>query len=240
MRTEFVQTSGVKTLLAGVTKAQQRGAREAGWITVQGDRGVGKTRALQWWSMRHQAVYLRMKAEWTPRWLLEELATELGLSVNERNKQALFGKVVAAVRTSETIIVLDEVELEKVRGKIRLLEILRDISDLTETEVIIGGDKDGIRHVLRYDQFASRVAVAVQFPAVTLDDARLLAERLAEVKIAPEVVAEIHRQSGGWLREAKNAVAEVERLARMNGLAEVTLDHVAGRPLCAGRTGKGK
>ncbi len=235
MRTsEFVQTSSAKAFLAAVSKAQQRGAREASWIAVRGERGLGKTRTLKWWAVRQSAVYLRFKTEWTGRWMLEELARELGLSADGR-KQDLFLRVVEAVRQGQIIIVLDEVELAKVRSKIKLLELLRDISDLTEMEVILGGDEAGINHVMRYDQFSSRVAARAQFTPATPSDIRLMCDKLAEVAIADDLAAEILRQSGGYLREAKNAIAEVERWAAANDAKQVGAGDLAGRALCAGR-----
>ena len=234
--TEFVQTSGVKAFLAAVTKAQQRGAREASWIAAKGERGLGKTRTLQWWALRQQAVYLRFKTEWTARWLLEELARELGLSAEACRKQDLFVRVVEAIRRQQVILVVDEIELLKVRGKIKLLELIRDISDLTEMEVVLAGDEAGINHVMRHDQFASRVASRAQFAPATAADIRLMCDKLAEVGIADDLVAEILQQSAGYLREAKNAIAEVERWADANGVKQVKLADVAGRALCAGRS----
>jgi DNA transposition AAA+ family ATPase len=237
MRTsEFVQTSGAKAFLGAVSKAQQRGAREASWIAVKGERGLGKTRTLKWWAVRQSAVYLRFKADWTARWMLEELARELGLSTDGNRKQDLFLRVVEAVRNGQIIIVLDEVELLKVRGKIKLLETLRDISDLTEMEVILAGDEAGINHVMRYDQFASRVASRAQFGPATEADIRLMCEKLSEVAITNDLAAEILRQSGGYLREAKNAIAEVERWAAANDAKQVNAADMAGRALCAGRS----
>lgn len=235
MKTEFIKTSGVKALLAAVTKAQARGSREASWIAIMGDRGTGKTRALQWWALKHQAVYIRLGTDWSARWLLEELAKELGLSVVERRRQDLFAKVVQAVAAGRIILVLDEVELEKVRGRVKLLEMIRDISDLTEMEVVIGGDEHGIRHILKYDQFASRVAETAQFGLATLDDIKLMCGTLAEVTIADDLAAEILRQSGGYLREAKNAIAAVESWAKANNRPSVAAADVAGRMLCGGR-----
>lgn len=234
--TEFVQTSGVKGFLAAVSKAQQRGAREAGWIAAKGERGLGKTRTLQWWAIRQNAAYLRFKADWTSRWMLEELAKELGLSADACRKQDLFTRIAMVVKSQQTIIVLDEIELLKVRGKIKLLESLRDLSDTTETEVVIAGDEAGINHVMRYDQFASRVAATAQFGQAIQSDIRLMCDKLAEVRIEDDLVAEILAQSGGYLREAKNAIAEVERWAAANGTKAVKLADVAGRALCAGRS----
>lgn len=236
--TEFVQTSGVKAFLTAVSKAQQRGAREASWIAVKGERGLGKTRTMQWWAVRQQAVYLRFKTEWTARWMLEELARELGLSAEASRKQDLFIRVVETIRRQQVILVVDEIELLKVRGKIKLLELVRDISDLTEMEVILAGDEAGINHVTRYDQFASRIAARAQFGLATHADIRLMCDKLAEVEIADDLVGDILRQSGGYLREAKNAIADVERWASANSAKLVKLSDVAGRALCAGRSAR--
>jgi hypothetical protein len=54
---------------------------------------------------------------------------------------------------------------------------------------------------------------------------------MAEVEIAPDLAAEIHRQSAGRVREIINAIATVERTAKRNGSAKAQLADMAGQVL---------
>ncbi len=233
MHTKFVQTDNVKTFLAAVDKAQDRGSREAGWVIAKGDRGTGKTRTLKWWALKHSAVYLRFLMNWDRRWLLEDLALELGLSPDERRRKDLYTKCRAAILQRRCVIVVDEIELLKVRGRLEIIETIRDLSDETETEVVLGGDEAGIGYVLKHSQFSSRGTAAsiAEFKAATEADVRRMCDELSEVPIAPELVPEILRQSNGYMREIKNAIAAIERVGRCNPGTTVGLEHVAGERL---------
>ena len=51
------------------------------------------------------------------------------------------------------------------------------------------------------------------------------------VSIDPSLVAEIHRQSGGRVREIMNAIATVEQTSKRNGKTTASLQDMAGMVL---------
>jgi DNA transposition AAA+ family ATPase len=232
MLPKFVKTSNVTRFLAAVTQTEQRGAREAGWIACIGEPGLGKTRTLEWWAIQRQAVFLRAKSEWTAHWVLMELAQGLGLSADGTKRQ-LFARVLQAVGETGKPIVLDEAE--KTRHNPRLIETIRDISDLTEVEVVIGGTSDALRYITKFPQMSSRVSATARFALATLDDVKAMAEQTCEVPIAADLLAELHRQSNGYFREIKNGLREIERIGLVNKGTAVTLEAMAGRELCRNR-----
>lgn len=232
MHAKFVKTSNVDRFLAAVTATEERGAREAGWVAAIGDPGLGKTRTLHWWATTRRAVFLRAKAEWSALWVLRELAEGLDLSA-EGTKQQLFGRILEHLALNQIPIVIDEVE--KTRHNPRLLEGVRDLSDLTEVEVVLGGTADALRYLARHPQWSSRISATAKFAQATAADVRLMCDTLCEVKVADDLAEEILKQSQGYFREVKNAIAAAERIGLANGGGTVCLADVARIELCRNR-----
>lgn len=228
----MVQTSNVKRFLSAVASAEDRGAREAGWIAAIGEPGLGKTRTLEWWAANRGAAFLRAKAEWRSHWVMQELALALGISA-EGSYKTLFGRIIEQIGTRGVPIVIDEAE--KTRHNMRLLDGIRDIVDLTEVELIIGGTPDALRFLTKYPQWASRVCATARFGLLTHADVRLMADQLCEVPVADDVIPILHDQAGGYAREIKNGLGEIERVGRVNPGVTVTADMLADRDLCRNR-----
>lgn len=220
MRTVFVEDlSNVKRFMAGTTRVEKRGAIEACWQLVEGDPGYGKTKTLGWWANQNDAPYLRAKSGWTLNWALRDLVTELGEKPQGRSEH-LFNQALQRIARTGKPIIVDEIE-HTLHDR-RVIEMLRDISDLTATPIIIGGMSGVSRSLRRFDQIYSRIADVTLFEACTIDDVRICAHTLIEGTGAhPDMIAEIHRRTAGRLREVMNAIAEVERYGRKHGKKEV-------------------
>ncbi len=197
-------------------------------MLVTGEAGYGKTATVQWWATQHDAVYLRGKAAINPNWLLRELVTELG-QTPARSARALFTQALDSLARDPRPIVIDEVE--HTLRDVRVLETVRDLSDLVELQVVLVGMEKVQQRIGRYLQIASRVAQVVKFKAATLKDVAVCCETVCEVTVAEDLVAEIHRLTGGRMREIKNAIATVENHAKRNRAAAISLDDVKGKAL---------
>lgn len=235
MYPKFATTSNVKRFLAAVDLLERRGAEEASWLVALGKPGLGKTRTLMWWAAQREprGVYVRAKTNWRPAWMLSELVTELGLEPARRTKD-LQDQVLEAIAISRRPIVIDEARA--MLQDARLLETLRDITDQTEQSFILGGEDFVYKRIAaRFPQISSRISEVVKFEEATLADVRACCEALAEVKIADDLVAEVHRQSLGYYREIKNAIAAIEVVGKRNKGKTVALSDMGGHPLCRNR-----
>lgn len=229
MRAKFVSNlSNVQKFMAGTTRVEKRGALEASWQLVEGDPGLGKTKTLEWWSTQKSVVLLRAKSGWTLPWALRDLVTELGVRPEGRSEQ-LFNQAMQGVARQHMPIIVDEIE-HTFKDR-RVIEMLRDISDLTCTPIIIGGMSGVSKSLKRFDQIYSRIADVTVFDFCTLEDVATCCAELCEgTEIADDLVAQIHVRTSGRLREIMNAIAEVERHGRKHGKKIMT---VADMPLTA-------
>ena len=81
MKKGFVQTQNFRLLKEAEKIVARRGAREAGLVLIQGVYGIGKSELTERWASESGHVFIRSQKVWTCRALLEEVASNLGLSV---------------------------------------------------------------------------------------------------------------------------------------------------------------
>jgi hypothetical protein len=236
MRNVFAKTSNVDKFHTGITLVQTRGASEASWLATIGEPGFGKTKTMQWWAVQNKAVYLRAKANWRPHWLLSELVGELTGAETSGSTKTLFGIALRELARRQCAVVVDEAW--NMLHDSRLLETLRDLSDLVENVVVLGGEKRVTdRLTQRFPQISSRISEIVQFAPASVKDVRIMCDALAEVPISDDLVEAIHKASGGYYREIKNAIARAETFGKRHAGKQVAAKDVAGQELCRDRLG---
>lgn len=230
MKKVFVKgISNYERFRTGISSVEARGASEASMMLVTAPAGYGKSQMVDYWAVANQAAYLRAKVEWTPRYFMTELAETLKLDSRGRAKD-IFGRIAGVLGGQQIPLVIDEVE-HCLRDGAQVLEAIRDLSDLTEVIVILVGMDQVQAKIARHAQISSRIAKVVEFQPATPEDVAELCKQLAEVTIATDLIAEIHRQSGGRVREIMNAIATVEQTAKRNGNSAASLQDMAGQVL---------
>ncbi|MBF0249929.1 MAG: ATP-binding protein [Alphaproteobacteria bacterium] len=225
-RHKFVHTSNVKRFLLGSASLNERGAPEASILLLEGNAGLGKSRTAEWWAMQNDAIFLRIKAKYTPHWLLTDLLTELGEQASAHSCEKLYNQAVGILAKEPRPIVLDEVEAGL--KNIEVLETVRDLSDLVELPVIFVGREYVWGKLAKHPQFRTRIGARVSFSACAIEDVRLCFDELCEVKVDDGIIETTHKQSDGHIREIINAVANAERIAKRKRLDLLTAADVEG------------
>lgn len=230
MKKELVRTQNYERFRTAISAVEQRGAPEACMLLVAGAPGMSKSIIVNRWAVEKKAVYLRAKVNWTPGRFLRELAELLGLDSGGGQKE-VFARVVGAIGRQQCPLIIDEVQHCLSNGA-KTLESVRDISDLTETIVVLVAGEDRVQaKIARYPQIASRIARVVEIGASTLADIEKACKELCEIPIAADLAAEIHRQTGGRMRDVINAIALVEQDSKRNGKSKATLADFQGKAL---------
>lgn len=227
MKKVFVKTTNYERFQAAVRALETRGAPEAGWLLVSGDPARGKSTIVDEWAAKTDAIYLRGKEQWTPRFFVDELLDKLKLD-NSGSTKARFQRLVTKIGREQLPVVIDEVQHALIDGA-AVLETLRDITDLTETTVILVAGEENVRtKIARRGAISSRINKVVEFSVNTLEDTALVCQQRAEVGIGNDLVAEIHRQAEGKMRSVCNAIATIEQIAQRNKLQTINLADVHG------------
>ncbi|SDH90170.1 AAA family ATPase [Roseospirillum parvum] len=236
-RDQFVMTRNVQALMRAIGGLKDRGAEEACLIVVDGEPGLGKTFAAMRMAAQGGWPYVRAKTGWTPTWELRELLEAMGL-VPEHSYQKMYRQAVealhlravqAAREERDFAVVIDEVD--HIARSRTLMEAFRDLSDLVEVPfVFVGMGRIG-NAMTRYQQIGSRVGATVRFERASLEDVRAFVDTLCEVEVGDDLLAFLHQESGGLLRECKEAVANIERFGRRHGGGPIGRAEMAGETL---------
>ena len=236
MKRGFVKTENFKRLSEAQKLVEKRGAREASLVLVQGRYGIGKSELTERWASDSGWVFVRAKSTWTKRALLDELAELMGLSKVGRN-QEVQARIIGKLAVEMVPMIIDEADF-LVGSTASLLEVIRDITDLTGTMCFLVGMEHFPMKVERHPHIKSRVNKVVELLPLSLEDVKTTVAAKAEVLITDEVLPEMLRQSEGRMRLLLNAIANIEAWADSNGWDKVTSEHIKGRPLCPEFTGK--
>ena len=236
MKRGFVQTENFKRLKEAEKIVARRGAREAGLVLIRGVYGVGKSELTERWATDSKYVFVRAKETWTRRALLDELADRMGVAKTGRN-QEVQARIIGKLAVDMVPLIVDEADF-LVRSTASLLEVLRDITDLTGTMCFLVGMEHFPLKLDRYPHIKSRVARIVEFEPLSLADVQATVTAKADMPFDAELAAEIHRQANGRMRLVLNAIANVEQWAQANGWTKVSLEQVAGKSLCTEFNGK--
>ena len=226
MRKCFVKTENYRNFSTAIKAVEQRGAKEAGLVLVHGAPGYGKTHTVFNWAAEVGAIFLRANVDWTPKYALVELAKELKVDTRG-TAQMLFARLLEPIARAQLPIVIDEAEFT-LNNKAAALEKIRDISDRAEVTVVLIGMEKIEQNIASYKQISSRIARVVEFAPATLEDVRVACAGLSEVEMTPDLIAEVHRLSGGRMREVLNIIATIEQVAATNGMKRIDIADLEG------------
>lgn len=230
MKKGFVITENFKRLNDAQKAVERRGAAEAGIVIIRGPYGVGKSEIVERWAVDNRAVFVRCKETWTKRALLDEVAQALGLDTRGRNSEVQ-SRIIGRLAVDMVPLVFDEADF-LVRSTPALLECIRDITDVTGVPAyLVGMERFGDR-LARYGHIASRVNRIVEFAPLSLADVNTACEKLCEVALHPDVVAQLHEQTHGRMRLVLGAISNLEQWAAANGWKRIEPAHVKGKALC--------
>jgi len=95
LRKQFAMTANVKRYVTAVNNAVASPPGIDKFVIVTGEVGQGKTETSLWWKNHHSphSVLVRVKKAMGPKWLLSDIASELGL-MPAKTSQALFDQIV--------------------------------------------------------------------------------------------------------------------------------------------------
>ena len=199
---------------------------------VYGPTGAGKTTAVAWHIVRTRGVYLRALACWTPSDLLASICAELRLDAHGRNA-VMFARIAQALSASDRAVYVDEAD--HLLPHLRMLETLRDIHDIAGAPVILIGMAGIERRLQAREQLLGRVSQWVEFLPADLEDARTLADSVAEVDIADDLLAYLHAQARGSMRRMTIGIHRIEQAARAAGVERIDRRAWGKRELLLGR-----
>src|ERR1700691_6058003 len=221
MRTKICLTANYRAFVSAQSAATGRDPGLPGIVLIHGEAGRGKTCVTAHIALKQHAIFLTALPIWSPRWMLSKICEEMG----ERPSSQLapmFESIARELTERPRPIYVDEGQA--LGEKRELVDTLRIFHDLTAVPlVLIGGTSEFRAKMMRRPEIERRVFREVEVKTSTLDDSRLLAAELAEVRLADDLIEALHRRSRGSAGLFVRELATVEGFCRRRGLNKIAL-----------------
>lgn len=221
MKNVFVETANVQAFVSTARSLEKRVAGVPGLALVHGNRGLGKTRAAIWYSAQNGAVYLRAKSVWSPSWMLEELAVELGV-VPAKRKKELFTAVENALKEHPRLVIFDEANVPPAS----CIDCIRDLHDLTEAPMLLIGHEGIVNRLKRMGPFFDRFLYITEFKALTAPDLQRFASTCLDLPVEETALDEVVRATSGNFRKSVVLLTGMENRAILNRSNTITAQHI--------------
>ncbi|MFW5490404.1 MAG: AAA family ATPase [Desulfovibrio sp.] len=221
MRNVFVETANVQAFVSTARDLERRTAGVPGLALVHGNRGLGKTRSAIWYAAQNGAIYLRAKSVWSPSWMLEELAVELGV-VPAKRKKELFTAVENALKEHPRLVIIDEANVPPTA----CIDCIRDLHDLTEAPMLLIGHEGIVTRLKRMGPFFDRFLYITEFKSLTASDLQRFAQVCLELPVAEDTLNEVIRITGGNFRKGVVLLTGAEGRAVLNRAKAIENKHL--------------
>ena len=216
MNKVFVRTKNVKKFVALMEEVKQLPANIPKIVLVFGEYGLGKSETIKWWTFKNDCIYVRANQGMTSRWLLSEIAEELGEEAFW-HIQDTFNLVEQKLKQNPKPLIIDEVDYLVTNN---VIEILRDLHDRTGCPMILVGMVNIDKKLSRYPHLKDRIYKAFKFEPFGKQDIKQILSELSEIPITNdglEYLAIRHNQ----LRQMVKLINKIEKLAKTNELKEL-------------------
>ncbi len=217
MKNTFVRTKNVKKFISLMSEIQNLPPNIPKIALVYGEHGLGKTNTIIWWATRNNAIYIRANNEMTQGALLKEIAIELG----ERPyflMQDNLNVILKHLRTEPQIIIVDEVDY--LIGNKNVIEILRDIQDMTGVAIVLVGMGLIDKKISRFKHFEDRIYKKLKFEHFDNSDIEMILGELTELKFSKEAVFYLSTRTNQF-RQLVKIINKLEKLSETNEIKEI-------------------
>lgn len=217
-----VPLKNVASFMTLTLRLQSRAPHLPGFGVFYGPSGLGKTEASIYAQNKTNAVRVEVGETWSQKKFLQELLFELRIQPKGTIADLADLAKGALGDDPRRPLIIDEAD--KLIRKNGLLEIVREIGDVAGCPVILIGEEMLPEKLSVYERFHNRVLDWTGAEPCDQDDVAALAAALCQgVTIAPDLQAEICRQSDGRARRICTNLDEAMKIARNKGIKTVDL-----------------
>lgn len=216
MKKAFIKTKNVKNFVTLMENLKKCPANIPKMALVYGGHGLGKSQTILWWATNNDAVYVRANQGMTSRWLLSEIAEELG-EVPFWHSQETFNLIEQNLKANPKIIVVDEVDylIEK-----STIETLRDLHDRTGAPIVLVGMGMADKKIARYKHLEDRIFEKLKFEHFNQQDISEIISQLSHIKFSDNAIEYLSIQSNQF-RQIIKLINKIEKLANTNNIKEI-------------------
>ena len=213
MKKTFIRTKNVKQFVSLMDELQKVPPNIPKMALVYGEHGLGKSQTIQWWADKNDSVYVRATQGMTSRWLLSEIAEELGEEAFYHSQET-FTLIENNLRLNNKVIIVDEVDylIDK-----SIIETLRDLHDKTGVPIILVGMGAVDKKIARYKHFEDRLYTKLQFEHLNQEDIHEIITQISDIEFTDDAILFLSMKTNQF-RQLIKAINKIEKLAKTNDL----------------------
>ena len=151
---------------------------------IYGEHGLGKSQTIQWWADKNDSVYVRATQGMTSRWLLSEIAEELGEDPYWHTQET-FILIENHLRLNPKTIIVDEIDylIEK-----HTVETLRDLHDKTGYPIVLVGMGNVDKKLARYPHLCDKIYKTLKFEQFNTEDISEIIKQLTNLDFTADAI----------------------------------------------------
>ena len=218
MKKVFVKTKNVKNFVGLMNELQNLPPKIPKIALVYGEFGLGKSETIQWWAFKNNSVYVRANQGMTTRWLLSEIAEELGVKDElYGHTQQRFLLVENYLKQFPKTIIIDEADylIEK-----NSIETLRDLHDRTGCPLVLVGMSNLDVKLRKYPHLVDRIYKSFRFEKYDSADIKTIFTELSDIPITSDGLEYLSTRANQF-RQIVKLVNKIEKLAQTNEISEL-------------------
>ena len=216
MKKTFIKTKNVKRFVALMDELQKLPPNIPKLALVYGDHGLGKSQAIQWWADKNDSVYVRATQGMTSRWLLSEIAEELGENPYWHTQET-FELIEKYLRQHSKVIIVDEIDylIEK-----HTVETLRDLHDRTACPIVLVGMGVADKKLARYPHLVDRLYKTLRFEQFNEEDITDILQQITDLEFTPDAINYLATRTNQF-RQLVKLINKIEKLSETNKIQEI-------------------
>lgn len=216
MNKTFIKTRNVKRFAALMDELQKLPSNIPKLALVYGEHGLGKSQAIQWWADKNDSVYVRANQGMTSRWLLSEIAEELGEEPFWYTQET-FTLIENNLRQNPKMIIVDEIDYLMKKNTV---ETLRDLHDKTSCPIVLVGMGAADKKLARYPHLCDRLYKTLRFEHFDFDDIKEILNKLTELNFTDDATKYLATRTNQF-RQLVKLINKIEKLSNTNQIEEL-------------------
>ncbi len=212
-------------------RALNREPNLPGLVSFSGPSGWGKSMAASYCANQHAGFYVECRSYFTKKSFVEAILKEMGIKAG-RTVGMMMEQAAEQLDLSQRPLIVDESDHIVDRNAI---EILRDLHEMARTTILLIGEEQFPRKLLKWERFHNRVLVwELAQPANASDAGKLAAYYCPGIEIEPSLLDRVREVSRGGARRICVNLDMIRDHCQKNGVKKIGLDAWGKRGLYSG------
>jgi len=223
--------TNVSLAARAIERALNRSANLPGVVALYGPSGYGKSMAASYCMNRFDGVYVECRSYFTKKAFVMAILKEMGIRPG-RTLTEMMEQAAEQLDLSQRPLIIDE--MDHIVDK-NAIEIVRDLHEMSRATMLLVGEEQFPRKLLKWERFHNRVLVWQPAQAANLEDARKLAAFYCPgIEIAEDLLGRVRDLSRGTARRICVNLDMIRDHCQKSGVRKIDLEAWGKRDLYTG------